>query len=96
MAEDVVFLTPGNPPMRGREAFAAASRAMPANVRSEGTSEIQEIQVNGAYRWTKLTVNITPHDGGDPKRRTGHTLSILPRNIDGNRELYRDSNLLSG
>ena len=27
MAEDVVFLRPGQPPMRGREAFAAGLRA---------------------------------------------------------------------
>src|SRR3982750_1781454 len=44
MAEDVVFLGGGRPPMRGREAFAAASRAMEGKVRVDGRAEIQEVQ----------------------------------------------------
>jgi len=98
MAEDVVFLTPGNPPMRGRDAFSAASQAMAPKVRIESTSEIQEVRVTGdwAYCWTQLTVIMTPRDGGEAKRRSGHTLTILRRNIDGAWVVYRDANLLSG
>src|SRR5689334_18879541 len=98
MAEDVVFLTPGNPPMRGRDAFAAASREMASKVRIEGSSEVQEVRVTGdwAYCFTQLTVTITPRDGGEAKRRSGHTLTILRRNTDGGWVVYRDANLLSG
>ena len=98
MADDVVFLTPGNPPMRGRKAFAAASQAMAPKVRIEGTSEVQEIRVAGewAYCWTDLSVTITPRQGGEPKRRSGHTLTILRKNPDGAWVVYRDANLLSG
>jgi len=67
MDEDVVFLVPGQPPMRGRDAFAASFLKIPLDqFRIEATSEIQEIQVNGdwAYCWTHLTVNMTPASSG--------------------------------
>ena len=47
MDEDVVFLIPGQPPMRGRDAFAASFLKMPLDqFRLESTSEIQEIQIS--------------------------------------------------
>jgi uncharacterized protein (TIGR02246 family) len=53
MTEDVVFLLPGQPPMRGRDAFAAAFRSALEHVRMEGTADIQEIRIAGvqAYCW---------------------------------------------
>src|SRR5438046_3469174 len=81
MAEDVVFLLPGQPPMIGRAAFAAAAQAQSGQEppQFEGTSEIQEIRVCGdwAYMWTRLTVVVTPPGGAQPITRAGHTLSIL-------------------
>ena len=49
IAEDAVFLLPGQPPMRGREAFAAASRSALGRVHIEAKSDIQEIHVAGNY-----------------------------------------------
>jgi len=97
MADDVVFLVPGRPPMRKDEfastARAQASQAAPA---IDGTSEIQEIEVIGdwAFMWTKLSVVITPRDGSQPMERAGHTLSIL-RKEHGRWVLARDANLLA-
>jgi len=55
MAEDVVFLMPGRPPMIGKSAFAAAARIQSGQERPQfdGTSEIQEIKVLGewAFMW---------------------------------------------
>ncbi len=68
MDEDVVFLIPGQPPMRGRDAFAASFSKMPLDrFRLEVTRNIQEIQVNGdwAYCWNQLTVNMTPVDSAN-------------------------------
>jgi len=95
MAEDVVFLVPGHPPMRGREAFAASFQGL-GQARIEGKSEIQEIQVSGslAYCWAHLTVTMTP-PGGAPMRRSGPTLSILRKQPDGAWQLFRDANLLT-
>ena len=67
MADDVVFLVAGRPPMRKAD-FAAASRAEtgPGAPQIDGRSEIQDLQVMGdcAVAWTRLTVVITPRDGG--------------------------------
>ena len=94
--DDVVFLTPGRPPMR-KDAFAAQSRGQAAGGAPaiDGTSEIQEIQVAGdwAFMWTKLSVTVTPA-GGSPMRRTGHTLTVLRRD-HGRWRLARDANLLA-
>jgi len=97
MAEDVVFLQPGQPPMRKVD-FAAAARAQPGQEapRIEDTSEVQEIKVLGewAFMWTKLTVTVTPPGGSQSITRAGDTLSILKKE-KGKWVLARDANLLS-
>jgi uncharacterized protein (TIGR02246 family) len=95
MADDVVFLVPGQPPMHGRATFAAGQSAM-AQVEMDATSEIQEIKVLGdwAYLWTKLTVVVTPKNGGPSVMRAGHTLSILQKQY-GRWLVTRDANMLA-
>jgi uncharacterized protein (TIGR02246 family) len=97
MAEDAIFLLPGQPPMRGRDAFAAGFRTAFQHVRIEGVSEVQEIRIAGdhAYCWNQLSLTITPLQGGPPKRRAGSTLSVFRREGDGRWRLFRDANLLS-
>ena len=95
MADDAVFLVPGQPPMRGKSAFAAAQTALQRSD-IESSSEIQEIKVFGdwAYMWTKLSVVITPQNGGARIKRSGNTLSILKKQADG-WVLFRDANMLA-
>lgn len=95
MADDVVFLVPGQPPMRGKSAFAAGQDAM-SQFSIEARSEVQEIKVLGewAYCWTSLTVVVTPRAGGKAVKRSGNTLSIL-RKQAGNWVLFRDANMLA-
>lgn len=97
MAEDVVFLIAGQSPMRGREAFAAASHSVEGKFRFEGKPEIQEIHIAGdyAYCWNHLTVTITPLQGGLSSRRAGHILSVFRKEPDGRWVLFRDANLLA-
>lgn len=97
MSEDVVFLLPGQPPMRGREAFATGFRAALQHVHIEGVSDIQEIRISGdhAFCWSQLTLTITPVQGGPPRQRAGSTLSVFRREPDGYWRLFRDANLLS-
>jgi uncharacterized protein (TIGR02246 family) len=97
MAEDVVFLLPGRPPMIGKSAFAAAqAQSKQGAPQFDGTSEIEEIKVLGewAFMWTKLTVVVTPPGGAPPTTRAGHTLSILKKQ-NGKWLLARDANMLS-
>jgi uncharacterized protein (TIGR02246 family) len=95
MAEDVVFLRPGQPPMRGKATFAATQLAL-ADIDMEASGEIQEIKVFGecAYLWNKLTVVMTPRKGGPPVKRAGDTLSILQKQ-KGSWVMFRDANLLA-
>jgi uncharacterized protein (TIGR02246 family) len=95
MAEDVVFLVPGQPPMRGKAAFAAAQGAL-SQFNIEANSEVQEIKVFGewAYCWTTLTVVVTPRKGGAAVKRSGNTLSILQKE-GGSWVIVRDANLLT-
>lgn len=97
MADDVVFLIPGQPVMR-KDGFATAARAQAGKNAPtfDGTSEIQEIKVLGdwAFMWSKLTVVATPPGGGPSVTRAGHTLSVL-RKINGKWVLARDANMLT-
>jgi uncharacterized protein (TIGR02246 family) len=95
MADDVVFLVAGRPPMRGKAAFAASQSALKA-AKIDATSEVQEIKVMGdwAYMWTKLSVVIAPPNGAAPTQRAGNTLSILRREAD-NWLIACDANMLA-
>ncbi len=95
MTDDVVFLVPGQKPF-GKEAFEAASEGM-RDVRMEGTSDIQEIQVLGdwAYLRNYLEMKMTPPGSSAPVRRSGYTLTILRKEADGRWRLARDANLLT-
>jgi len=95
MAEDVVFLQPGQPPMRGRAGFAAAQKAI-SDVDIDASSEIQEIRILGdwAYCWNRLTVVVSPRNGGASIKRAGDVLSLLQKQ-SGRWVIVRDANMLS-
>ncbi|HTT85260.1 MAG TPA: SgcJ/EcaC family oxidoreductase [Rhizomicrobium sp.] len=93
MADDVIFLTPGRGPF-GKDAFRAAAEGL-KQLRLEGTSNVLEIRIQGdwAYLRNFIDITVTP-PGGDPVRRSGHTLSILRKEPDGRWLLIRDANLV--
>ncbi len=97
MAEDVVFLKQGQPDMKGRDAYAAASRGMAGKVRFEGRCDIREIQIAGdcAYVWNYLAVTVTPLPGGPPRNMAGNILSVFRKEPDGRWVLFRDANMLT-
>jgi uncharacterized protein (TIGR02246 family) len=96
MADDVVFLQPGQPVMHKAD-FGAAARARSNQdaPQLDASIEIQEIQILGdwAFMWTKLTVVLTPPGGAQPLKRAGHTLTILKRQ-SGKWVIARDANML--
>lgn len=97
MTEDVVFLVPGQPPIRGRDAFAAGFKLMLEHGQVAASGDVQEIEVIGdwAYCWNHLTVTMTPHQvGATPRRRSGPTLTIL-RKSNGRWQVARDANMLT-
>lgn len=97
MADDVVFLTAGQPPMRGREAFRVAFDAVLKSMRIESRGEIQEVIVAGdcAYCWTQLSVTIIPRSSGTAMRRVGPALTIFRKKAGGAWVVSRDANMLT-
>jgi uncharacterized protein (TIGR02246 family) len=96
MDEDVVFLTAGRPPMRGRDTFAESFRTVLQGARIESSAIVREVLVSGdlAYSWSDLTVDVIPRSG-PAVRRTGPALTILRRNAAGAWAVHRDANLLA-
>jgi len=95
MADDVIFMVPGQKPF-GKAEFAAMSEGM-KNVAFQGKSDIQEIRVLGdwAYLRNYLEVTMTPPGAARPMRRSGYTLTILRKEADGRWRVTRDANLLA-
>jgi uncharacterized protein (TIGR02246 family) len=96
MAEDAVFLQPGQPPMRGRKAFADAKVGI-RDFEIDGRADIQEIEIDGdwAYCWNYLTVAFTPKGKSEPSgKRAGNVLTVL-RKQNGQWVIFRDANLLT-
>ncbi|HVE10244.1 MAG TPA: SgcJ/EcaC family oxidoreductase [Paraburkholderia sp.] len=94
IAEDAIFMVPGQPPF-GKAAFMAASQGITA-ARFEAKSEIQELQVQGDWAFIRnhLDVSMTPAGATQPVKRSGYTLTILSRQTDGRWVLARDANLM--
>lgn len=92
MADDAVFLMPGQPPM-SKAGFVQAAGNAP---KVDGASDIQEIKILGdwAFMWARLTVVITPPNGAKAITRAGHTLTILQK-LDGKWVIARDANMLT-
>lgn len=97
MAEDAIFLVPGQPVMR-KDDFAAAARAQagPDGLKFDGSSEIQEIRILGdwAFMWARLTVVVTPPGGAPSMKRAGPTLTLFKKQ-GGKWVLARDANMLA-
>ena len=96
MADDVVFLVAGRPPMAGRAKFEAGLREWLKTSRLDSSGDVQELVVSGdlAYSLTHLSVRMRPLAGGEPIARTGFTLSIFRKYPDGKWRMKRDANLL--
>jgi uncharacterized protein (TIGR02246 family) len=94
MTDDIVFLMPGQQPF-GKAAFAAAAQGR-SNVRLEGGSEIEELEIFGdwAYLRSHIDMTMTP-DCGPAMRRSGYTLTILRKGADQRWRIARDANLMT-
>ena len=94
MADDVIFMVPGQEPF-GREEFVARNQKM-KGVKIEATSDIQEIKVLGDWAWMRnfLKVAITP-PAGSATVHSGYVLTILRQNPNGTWVIARDANLLT-
>lgn len=94
MADDVMFMVPGQQPF-GKDAFAASARRM-TDMRVDGTCDIQELRVLGDWAYIRNYIEVSvARDGEAPMRRSGYTLTILRKEPDGRWVLVRDANLVT-
>jgi uncharacterized protein (TIGR02246 family) len=93
MTDDVIFMTPGQPPF-GKKEFAANAARM-RDVKMDGRADVQEIEVigNRAFLRNHLQITLT-QPGQAPKRMTGYTMGVLRKDADGHWRLARDANLV--
>src|SRR2546423_12263394 len=91
MADDVVFMTPGQEPF-GKAEFAANSQKT-KNVRVTATSDIKEITVVGDWAWLRnpMAVTTTP-PYRSPTRRARYTPTLMRRQTDGSWAIARAAN----
>lgn len=94
MADDAIFMVPGQEPF-GKEAFRAAAQGQ-KGLHIEGKSDIRELKVEGdwAYLRNHIDIAMTLPDG-KTTRRSGYTLTILRKTPKGRWLLSRDANLLT-
>jgi uncharacterized protein (TIGR02246 family) len=96
MAEDVVFLNPGQEPL-GRDGFSANFSAAHQQVRVRCSSELEEVVVIGevAFSRSRDALSVTPLAGGKTTQLAGHRLTVYRKQPDGRWLLARDAHTLS-
>ena len=96
VADDVVFLNPGQAPF-GRAEFSANFSAAERQVRINCVSELEEVVVASeiAYARSRDTLSVTPHGGKEATQLAGHRLTVYRKQPDGRWLLARDAHTLS-
>ena len=96
VAEDVVFLTPGQAPF-GREGFSSNFKTAHQQMRICCTSELEEVIVVGevAYTRSRDALSVTPRAGGKAAQFAGHRMTVYRKQRDGRWLLSRDVHTLS-
>jgi uncharacterized protein (TIGR02246 family) len=96
MADDVVFLNPGQAPV-GRDGFSPGFSAAHQKARIHCVSELEDIVVVGevAYTLSRDSLSVTPRSGGEAMQFAGHRLTVYRKQLDGRWLLARDAHTLS-
>lgn len=94
IADDALFMTPGQPPMSKAD-FAAAQAGL-GEFDIEARGDIQEVLLMCQWAWCRnlLHVTIRPRKGGASIRRSGQAMSLFEKR-KGSWQLIRDANLLT-
>ena len=95
MADDVVFLNPGQAPF-GRNEFSSNFSAAHQQVRIRCSSELEEVVVVGevAYTRSRDALSVIPRAGGETAQLAGHRITVYRKQPDGRWLLSRDAHTL--
>jgi uncharacterized protein (TIGR02246 family) len=96
MADDVVFLGPGQAPF-GRDGFSPGFSAAHQQARINCVSELEHVVVAGevAYTLSRDSLSVSPRAGGEAMQLAGHRLTVYRKQSDGRWLLARDAHTLS-
>jgi uncharacterized protein (TIGR02246 family) len=96
MADDVVFLNPGQQPV-GRDGFSPGFTAAHQQARINCISELEDVVVVGevAYTLSRDSLSVTPRAGGKAMKLAGHRITVYRKQPDGRWLLARDAHTLS-
>jgi uncharacterized protein (TIGR02246 family) len=96
MADDAVFLSPGQAPV-GRDGFASGFSAAHQHARVQCSSELEEVVVIGEVAYTRAqdSLAVTPRAGGEALRLAGYRLTVYRKQPDGRWLLACDAHTLS-
>lgn len=95
ITEDAVFLPPGFPPIRGKQAMEAMYNGFFPQFKSvEQTANLEEVEVAGdwAFAWGTERLVLIPQSGGPRIYMQGKGMSILRRQPDGSWKFARGIN----
>ena len=95
MADDVLFLNPGQEPF-GRDGFSPGFSAAHQQARIHCISELEDIVVGGevAYTLSRDSLSVTPRAGAEAVRLAGHRITVYRKQPDGRWLLARDAHTL--
>lgn len=95
LADDVVFIVPGQPPF-GKQEFKSAWDGPMRGSRIDADADMEECLVDDslACTRTRLAVTVSSADGKE-SRASGYTLSVFRKEPNGRWLLARDANLLT-
>ena len=96
MADDVVFLNPGQAPC-GRDGFSPGFSAAHQQARINCVSELEDVVVVGevAYTLSRDSLSVIPRAGAEAVRLAGHRITVYRKQPDGRWLLARDAHTLS-
>lgn len=96
MADDVVFLNPGQSPL-GRDGFSANFAAAHQQVQIRCISDLEEVVVVGevAYTRSRDALSAIPRAGREATQLAGHRITVYRKQTDGRWLLARDAHTLS-
>jgi uncharacterized protein (TIGR02246 family) len=96
MADDCLFLSPGQAPL-GRDGFSPGFSAAHQQARINCVSELEDIVVVGevAYTLSRGSLSVIPRAGGEAAQLAGHRITVYRKQSDGRWLLARDAHTLS-
>jgi|SRR5215216_3631429 len=95
LADDVIFIVPGREPF-GKQEFAAGNQESMNDTKMEAAINIKEIEIAGELAWMRSFLKVTfTRPEGEPAKLSGHILTILQKNADGQWVIKRDANFVA-